>query len=169
MKEKDIPLAIKKAASLMGQLGGSKMSEKKLAALRKNAKKGGRRPGVPLVRKSKKDRHRLLNTLTDNPEAFKGAAILMGMLGGSSRSELKVAASRLNAKKGGAPRKYQFTKKTRAILVIRNNKLSCIIPDSVAANLKEFKDKTFAAYHEDRRYNVRVTSHGADGIYLKRV
>jgi hypothetical protein len=166
-KKEDIALAIRKAASLMGQVGGKKMSEKKLVALRKNAKKGGRRPGVPLVRKSKE--HKLLDILTDNPGAFESAASLMGILGGSSKSEAKVAASRLNAKMGGAPKKYKYEKNYKAELVVRGNKMPCIIPDSVGDNLKAFKDKTFAAYHEGKRYNVRVTSHGKDGILLKRV
>lgn len=170
MKKKNIiPLEIKNAASLMGQIGGKVVSKKKLKALRKSSKKGGRRRGVPLVRKTKKKQ--LLSVLPDDLSLIKNAASLMGTIGGKQKSEKKTLSSRENGALGGAPRKYSFNNGATATLTIRSDKLNCIIPDSVAKDLKAFidDDKTFPAYHGEKRYNVRIKSSGPDGLYLRRV
>ena len=46
-----------------------------------------------------------LKTVKGAADSFKWSASEMGMKGGSSRSEIKATASRINGRKGGRPRK----------------------------------------------------------------
>lgn len=177
----DESITIAEAAGAMGRKGGTVVSEKKLAALRKNIKKaigqkkGKKYPGIfDLERRAKK----VMKKKKSDEPALQSMAAILGRKGGSVKSDRKTAACRLNARGGvdgkgkhaGRPALYHFTKQAPAVLGVRARH-SCIIPDEVAASPKKYLGKTFPAFYtgakgKELRAKARIVSISKKEIIL---
>ncbi len=176
------PVTASAAASLMGARGGTVMSEKKrlhMERLRQMriAKTGGKKKGyrakslimIPPVTEEKLAMKAareafLKRDIGENGNPTYGQ--IMGFMGGSSKSEKKVAASRRNGLSGGRKRLYKYDR--QVVVTMGSHGRECVIPDEVAADPDRFQGISFAAFSEGKRVNVRVISVNGDKIHVRR-